>query len=293
MKIELKDRIFLAKDFVSDIKIPAMPESIIKLEKLYSHRLIHRSDVIDIIKHDSVIAGELLKVANSKYCKKEYGEVDNIDDAVKVIGVENSNFIEIIKTASFKSLLTSSVHRKDVKEIFEYCVDIAFLIGEISPLIGENIHQYYTLGLFLDASYLIMIGKDKEFINLYQKGLSNPDKALKEELKLGADHAAVGLLIAKNWQLPNWMSLVILFHHEKLEKLEKTKISSDGKTRDKVLDAIASIKIAYYIASEVSFGNYISKDLKIEKDYAMWHLGLSNTNINDIKDTFIVDSVNL
>lgn len=287
MKTELRKRMLSARAFVKDIQIPSVPESVIKLEEIYSRKIINRYDVVNLIKQDSIIAGELLRTVNSKHFGSKE-PIETIEHAVDLIGVDNPDFLNIIKSASFKTILSGSQRHKAAKEIFEYCVDIAFLCHEISGFIGSSRHQSYTLGLFIDASYLIMMNKKPEYASLYHKALSNPASALKSEINLGADHASVGALIGEYWQLPEWMRLVILLHHEKLENIS---LSVSEEVKSKILDAIASIKIATYIAAEVSFGSYMGESMKDEKDYALWHLGLTSSCLDEVRRSFIVDSV--
>lgn len=279
----LKERVVSSKRFLKNIEIPAIPESILRLEEIYSRKIINSCDVVNIIKNDSTLSGELIKTVNSK----RFGfkiEVESVAQAVEVIGAENPQLVNILKSSALKSLFRGSEQYEAVKELLEQCSDIAHVSYEIAKeVLGFDPHQAYTLGLFMDIGYLLLSSKDPRYIKSQITSLSNPYKAVKQEVTWGADHVTVGFIVSNYWHLPKWMQHAILLHHDDISSLS----SKDYPQR--VLDGIAICKITSFIVAETSFGCYTSSKMKEEFEYASWFLGIDESIIGTIRKTYIVD----
>ena len=72
---------------------PRQPMIIPKLIRAVNSEDSTKKNLVDVISQDPVIAGELLRVANSPYYKLSEGSIDSIGRAILVLGIDGLRFL--------------------------------------------------------------------------------------------------------------------------------------------------------------------------------------------------------
>lgn len=261
-------RAFIA---IQGIKIPEVPEEIIALDKEISSRYPNTQNMINIIGKNAVLAGELLKIANSPAIKPK-NTITSITQAVSILGT--TNLKNMLIAAALKQLWDNN---NTVRDILDHSADVAFCAAEISHLVqGISPDEAYLAGLFHNGGAILLSSKDSKAYNeLFFQSQSSPFSSIaKEEEKFGSNHAAVGLLLAKKWFLPDFMVYGIFYHH-----IEKCSRIADERTRL----LVAILKVANSIVSEISLGSYVGSEMRDYYQDGLETLMLSEADMKEVK----------
>lgn len=169
-----------------------------------------------LILQDQVLAGNLLKEANSAY----YGlarQITTISQAITYLGM--LTFKKIVMDICFADIYDISIHTYDMEEgaFFQHsvtCARISEAIAKITGYIEPEIA--YLAGLMHDIGKIVI---ERYGIDLFTKVtsavlLENKSFVQAEKDVFGLDHAAIGQHIARSWQLPLILEEAIAFHHE-------------------------------------------------------------------------------
>lgn len=205
---------------IAGVKIPDMPEEIIELDKEMNARYPNTVKMTQIIGKNTVLAGEVLKIANSPALRQIWGCA------------------------------------KTMREIIEHSADVAYCAAELANLVqGVTPDEAYVCALFHNGGAILLANKAPDaYSDLFFQSHSLPFASIqKEEALLNTNHMVVGLLMAKKWQLSEVMTQAIYYHH-----IDKCSRIADEKVRLlvgllKVANGIvAETSLGAYIGTEMT-----------------------------------------
>lgn len=134
----------------------------------------------------------------------------------------------------------------------------------------------HTFGLFCDIGVPLMMQRFPEYRDTYTAAsldAENPFVAI-EDARFNSNHAAVGCLLARNWGLPQEVSLAILQHHD-------YSIMTDSFTDDGIRSLVAMCVLAEYV-----IGRYQGRDISAEwckgGGVSCAHLGVTEDDLSEI-----------
>jgi HD-like signal output (HDOD) protein len=145
---------------------------------------------------------------------------------------------------------------------------------------GLNKADAYTYGLFQNSGIPILIQRFPDYKETLNKAnnLSEGKFTTVEDNAHGTDHAIIGYLMTKSWNLPEVTTTAVRFHHEyEMLSESQTKIHTDSK------NLIALGLLADY-AVHLSSGSNKNFSLEWTKGgaHALAQLNLSDTDFADI-----------
>jgi len=252
-------------------KIPELPEEILALERELKSKFASTATVASIIEKNTTLSGEVLRLVNSPIVKLRE-PVESIRDAVNVLGLDN--IYNLVVSAAVKNILGGQGLLKD---IMDNSVDVAFCMADISEWVdGVTRDEAYMLGLFHNAGALMLASKNEEkYEPLFRNSMSLPISVLsKEEKNFGSNHAIIGVLVGKKWNLPTEMLNAIMLHHnEKCERIQN----------DNVRAMVAMIKVANAIVAEISLGAYRGDEMRRYEEDGKEELMIENSTITEIR----------
>ena len=202
------------KDLVArGIRIPAQPKILIELRKKLDSDNYSMKDLARIISADPGISAMLFKAVRSPVFSGGK-DLRSIEQVLMVIGIKQTcNIVQAISLAS--SL--SDASRKSFEKFWTRSQEVA----QIAALIAAdrvsvcNIFpdQAYMAGIFHDCGVPVLMLRFPEYCNKLNTDSGWPS-ILEEDHQLGVDHCSIGYLVARHWQLPDFICQVILHHHE-------------------------------------------------------------------------------
>jgi len=279
--VGLRQQLYIAKDYLKDFEVPSLPKEVIELQKkLNSTEFPDINDIASIIKKNTVLSAELIKVANQKQFKPEniQEEIISVKTAVTSLGLDSLK--TLIFGVAFKSLVQDEVF----DDLMEHSVAVANVAADLSSyLTGVSSEEAYLAGLFHNAGAIVMAmrfdGYNKTFYNTITNCYSGISK---ETAKYGTSHGVFGLLVAKEWELYSHYSQVILLHHQKDVSIIK---------EDEVRTLVVLIQLATTIVSEALFHSYQGDEVAEMKKRAMKDLMISDEIVSEIRRALMTDNL--
>jgi putative nucleotidyltransferase with HDIG domain len=196
-------------------KMPPFPQSFHRLLAITYGSPDEARDMVEVIMRDPVITFKLLRLANSAF----FGlarEVATVERAMAVMGPNAIRNMMIAMSALgvmqrkcpsgfsidqylLHSLVTAAIARQ-----------LAQHLGDTSPL------EAYLAGLLHDFGQVLCAVTFPDAVAQAQVRAKREGQTLcmAEEDAFGLDHAALGALLARHWQLPERLAAAIEGHHQ-------------------------------------------------------------------------------
>ena len=172
-------------------------------------------DLTDLIINDQVLAGKILKVANSAF----YGlptKINNLNRAILLIGFNEIRRIitPILLFDTYKNLTNNKYFSSKGFWCHSMAVAGACEILAEKENRVQDIGEARIVGLLHDIGRLIVVESlGDKFEKLMKKVELGVDVMKAESAMLGLDHAEIGARITKFWNLPRTVVNSIRFHH--------------------------------------------------------------------------------
>jgi putative nucleotidyltransferase with HDIG domain len=195
--------------------LPPLSQTFMEVMRLLRQRDISVSVLEKTILRDASLTANLLRVANSSW----YGlnrQVSSLAHAITLIGLKRVE--ELTVAMSYQAALPAQLPGYGLSRSGFLMHSIA--VGFLSERIGKTIAPDSTEPLFI-AGLLHDIGKlvlarflGEQETTLKSKIANNLTLIAVERDILGTDHAEIGTLVGKAWQLPDEVTQVAVGHHD-------------------------------------------------------------------------------
>jgi putative nucleotidyltransferase with HDIG domain len=201
--------------------LPSIPQNIYELEKLCVTPDVSFKDINDKIIMDPALSASVLRLANSAgFISRK--KINSVLDAVKVIGLKNLRAILVASSA--RKILDEKYSM--YKEIWNHCNKVAFYAKNLAIRFGYQklTEQVYLAGLLHDLGKIVLLstsGALSEWISTVTMQRSIRSSTIIEELSIGISHSTIGEMIARKWNLPEYLIESIKNHHSPMNKNEK------------------------------------------------------------------------
>jgi HD-like signal output (HDOD) protein len=196
----------------SGIKIPPLPEILLKVQALAQDPDAGIADIADLIRKDGAMSGAVFRVVGSPVFGL-HTRVDTPERAVTLLGVPPT--LAILRGIALRNAMHDPAGQAALEVLWQRSDRIAQRAMALArQLRGQGISpdQAYTLGMFHDCGLALAI---KRFPG-YAQALAGPvwpDIAALDHTH-DTDHALLGDMVARNWQLPEGIALAIRHHHQ-------------------------------------------------------------------------------
>lgn len=201
------------------------------------------SDLEQYILKDQALTANVLKVCNSAYYGFQY-RISSIKRAVSLIG--SKTLKNIVLAAALYDLYNDrfdgySLRKGELMKHSLCCAMVAELIASEKKI--KDLDVVFTAGLLHDMGKVVLDQYAFEKFNLIMDLVINENVPFlgAENRILGYDHAQVGGLVAKEWNLPEVLREAVSFHHQP-EKAEENP------------EVVSIVHIADVISSMVGVG---------------------------------------
>ncbi len=201
--------------------IPTFPKTIVKLIGLCDDPDSTIEAIAATIERDPALASDVVRLSNSAGFisgKRVY----NVVDAVKTIGLKNVRALLMVSSA--RSIMDSRYEK--FEEIWEHCNNVSLYARFISQdyRLSVRVENIVTAGLLHDLGMIGLLSAD---LALMQKiaAITSDRKIINstvlEEVSIGIGHSALGGLIARRWNFPDYLIEAIQHHHSPLDASEE------------------------------------------------------------------------
>lgn len=212
----------IKRQILGDVKgIPTFPETIEKLLALCDDPDSSMEKIADAIERDPALTTDVVRLSNSAGFisgKRIY----NVVDAVKTIGLKNVRALLLVSSA--RAIMDSRYEK--FEEIWEHCNRVSLYARYISHdyRIAGRFDNIATAGLLHDLGMIVLLSTDMELMQRIASIVSDRrliNTAVLEEVSIGISHSALGGLIARRWNFPDYLIEAIQHHHAPLDASEE------------------------------------------------------------------------
>lgn len=232
-----------AKEIVrkfNDLK--TLPHVAIRVAQLVNSEKTTMRDFEEVIKLDPILVARLLRLANSPYFGLA-NKVESISKAIVYCGMKrlrNLVAVEAIKDL-FKDKGPDSVFSR--RHLWLHCATISIL----SDMIGKRIFGFpgddlFLAGIIHDIGLIVEDQVVGDLLREACRAYDPPNKPLVECERevIGTDHCEVGMLMAKEWKMPEEVLKAIRFHH-------------DMERKNPISSIRSILQLAEYIAGKMNY----------------------------------------
>jgi len=193
--------------------LPSFPENVIQVQELCKQSDVQIRQIADKILIDPALTASVLRLANSAGFVTR-NKIDSIVDAVKVIGFKN---LSVVLTASSARTIMEKKYTS-YKEIWDHCNLAAFYAREIATLTRRQriSEQSFLAAMLHDLGKIVLLstsGSLGEWIAEITTRHEIRTSTIIEEISIGISHSAIGELIARKWNMPEYVTESIRCHH--------------------------------------------------------------------------------
>jgi len=195
-----------------ETRLPPSPGSIMKITTLLRDYNTTTQKITEAVGYEPVLVARILRLANSPLYALERN-VTSIQSAISAVGnfaIHDIVMIEMASTTFAKEMSNSPL----VKKIWQHSLAVALLARELSKILGmRGTEEAFTCGLLHDIGKIILLSNDMEGYSEALETDGESDMLRRENARYGYNHAEVGSLVARRWNLPDEVCYSILNHH--------------------------------------------------------------------------------
>ena len=197
---------------------PVSPAAL-RVISLLDQAFADNGEIVEIVKHDTVLTAKLLRACNSPhYCLEE--PIATIDQAIFMLGYQE--ILRIVLRVAFGSTMRVALPAYAVEgdELWLHAVATATaseVIMEHTACVQVESAVAFTSGLLHDIGKLVVGQHLKAEGGERIRKLVEDDGKTRteaEKLVLGADHAEAGEILLRTWRVPEEIIEGVAHHHE-------------------------------------------------------------------------------
>lgn len=201
-----------------DFEIPSVPIVLSKILQLVDDERASARVLEEMVLHDASLSVRVLKLANSALYSFR-NEVKTISHAITLLG------LNLVKSLAIGVSIFDSFTKgfRDeipfVNRLWMHSFGVGLMAQEIWAKRSNRAEGEFALlcGLLHDLGKVIYFKKDvlgySQLFAMESSG-QDPDIRSLEVEYYGVDHAVLGAILAKQWNLPSELAMVVRHHHD-------------------------------------------------------------------------------
>lgn len=199
-----------AEKLIASVAIPPRPAIVNSVMEERSKPEPDLRRIAQLVSTDVGMAAAVLKTINSPFFGLRR-QVTSIEHAVSLLGMKNIS--ALVMSLSLRNAVPTQGLERFWDEAARTALVSAYLAQNLGCSPKEDAHIF---GLFRDAGIPLMMRRFPNYRDALMKANAEPVRSFTdvEDMELGTNHALVGALLAKGWQLPEHLRLAIGQHHE-------------------------------------------------------------------------------
>lgn len=257
------------------VGIPSCPRVLLDLSAETKKEEPNLRKIEALVSKDMGLMATLLKTVNSPF----YGlstKVGTVRQAIQVIGL--SMLSRTVTGIVLKKALSGG-NPAGMEAFWDTSAKAAMIAAFIAKqLPGMNRDEAYTFGLFQNCGIPMLLQRYPDYAQTLTQAENDAERKHTEveEAAHGTDHATMGYLLTKSWNLPEDLSQAIRHHHEyTLVADANAQLSTQSRN-------LIAIGLAADHALQLSAADKVSVEWAKGGHYALAHLGLSTAEFDEI-----------
>lgn len=252
--------------------LPSLPEVVTKVTELVQNPNSSAAQLSQIISQDSGLTSRVLRMVNSAF----YGfpkQISSIQHAITIMGFSTIKSL-VLSSSIFRifspkaGAVTSLDYKKFWKHSLLTAIASKFIYQKLFFQQDENI---FSAAILHDIGKVILDQFDHEnYLNVLSavpNACLGTETLEAEQKYCDVTHQYIGNYVASNWNLPDALSDVILYHHNPLK--------AENNQRLAVVVYLGNILSHLLLDYEIFTINYFDEEI-------LQHIGLDEDDLADI-----------
>jgi len=188
-------------------RMPPFPQSVTKLLEMTANINCAPKDLVDVIEHDPVLTGQVLKVVNSAYFGVSR-QIASVRHAVVFVGINTVKHLALT-AAAIGSLPRTTAAGIDMQGYLRHALTTATISRMLAQRYGsgtnDDVQLVFLAGLLHDIGTVACAQfMPDEYLQAVQESLSNPVLLARAERRIfGVDHAEISAMLLSKWAMPD------------------------------------------------------------------------------------------
>jgi HD-like signal output (HDOD) protein len=200
----------------SQINIPPQPAILLELSRLIDEPDNNLAAISELIERDVGLCAGVFKLVNSSAYSLPH-KLTSISKAVSVLGL--IQVMNLIKGMALRRVLNGNgrAYQKFWDRSEEIAGLASIIAGRQVAVCNIAMDQAYMAGLFHGCGVPILMQHNPGYCKRFRLNHGGDWPDFNEEDRLfDTDHAVVGYMVAKHWNLPDFICQAIRFQHDQL-----------------------------------------------------------------------------
>lgn len=236
--------------------LPPLPGSVFRIMELMRDVNVTTTALAQAVGNDPLLAVRLLRLANSSYYSQQ-NDVTTLKQAIDTIGMKALYDAVMLGVAA--NTFSKEIGSEAGLAIWEHSLAVALVSRELTNASNmRGAENAFICGLLHDIGKFVLLKADSDGYKKLSERKEDDEMLNSEDEYYGINHAELGALLTKRWNLPNAIADVILYHHEPAKTPQAIFMSHVINTADDIarvngygpcaesrVDALMSDEVAY------------------------------------------------
>ncbi len=197
----------------SGVKLPAPSATLLRLQALAADDNAGPGELAAAISHEPALTGEFMRVANSPVFRTR-APARSVKAAITILG--RTRTLAVVASHALRAQM-AGVPPRAIERVWSAsaaAADHAYRAARASRVHGIA-DVAYLAALVHDVGIAVLLRRFPEHAGLLEEAPDDLDIAARRlDAATGADHAAVGAMVARNWKLSPDVAEAVAMHHQ-------------------------------------------------------------------------------
>jgi putative nucleotidyltransferase with HDIG domain len=211
---EADDNRLIDAILASGVKIPPMPAALLDVLQLERYDDAGAREYAAVIARDPALAGSVFRVAGSPVMGLRT-KPDTLEQAITVLGLRTT--VAVVRSEGLRGALHDPALEAVMNSLWKRMNAVADLVLATvrkARLRGLREDLAFQAGIFHDCGVAVLCRRDPAYAHAFGAAGVWPDLAALDAAH-NTSHAVVGLMVARNWQLPPDVAQTVRQHHDR------------------------------------------------------------------------------
>ncbi len=258
--------------------VQPLPESVTKLLAVLRDPMFEIRDAVAALESDPALTAEVVHLANSAANARK-APCDTVAKAFRRLGARSVGDLAIAAHVMALGANATGASRL----VVDHSVRVATIVRGLPAFRGYSQERLFLCGLVHDIG-ITLLDQSGEYTYDVDADVDGDDLCEAERKRLRFDHATLGAIAMKMWEVPDPVSRIVAWHHELDLALER---------RGDVAHMVATLRLAEIIEEAVGHANEMTQVMadNIANRQEAQFLGLSGADLMLLWQSSIQDDL--
>ena len=248
--------------------LPSVPIVVQKLHTMISDRNVGSNAVARVVETDAALVARLVKLVNSPF----YGfprRITSVEEAIAILGFNVLH--QLVLTTAVADAFAGLDRSFDMNGFWLHSFGVGVMAKNLLPAARrDEQNEALMCGILHDLGRLVYLRADARRFAAFYRNRNALISIADEETHLGQNHQQVGELLARKWNFPEAIAVVIANHHT------PTNAPLESRT------LVSAVHVADVICHAMHIGHSVTAYVAHFEPQAWAHLSLTSAALEQV-----------